>query len=129
MKKDGSYRYNLKFSCDEKKNVRAGELLEKLGNKKSVIVVEALNEYLDRHPDLEQENCEIRIIEESKKNVLPENWKDIVIKMIEERVGVVQEPQFREAEVESEGAQDAGTQEVSNDDVSQMLNNLETFFL
>ncbi len=31
---------------------RAGQLMEVLGNRKSRIVVAALNEYLDNHPDL-----------------------------------------------------------------------------
>lgn len=44
MKKDGLYRYSLQFPDDSEKRIRAGELLEKLGNKKSAVIVAALND-------------------------------------------------------------------------------------
>ena len=44
MKKDGKYRFTLQFSSDTEEQIRAGELLERLGNKKSAIIVEALND-------------------------------------------------------------------------------------
>ena len=50
MKKDGRYRYTLQFGMESEEQIRAGELLEKLGNGKSTIIVAALNEYLDSHP-------------------------------------------------------------------------------
>ena len=55
MKKDGKYRFSLQFSADTEEHIRAGELLEKLGNKKSLIVVDALNDYLNKHPELEKQ--------------------------------------------------------------------------
>lgn len=100
MKKDGSYRYNLKFSCEEKKNVRAGELLERLGHRKSAVVVEALNEYLDRHPALEQGDCEIHDMEKTARTMPPDNWMEIVARMIEEKVGLVREQKYDEPETE-----------------------------
>ena len=39
MKKDGRYRFTLQFAMDSEENVRAGELLERLGNKKSRVVM------------------------------------------------------------------------------------------
>ena len=82
MKKDGSYRFNLKFSCDGEKNIKAGELLERYGNRKSMLVIEALNEYMDNHQELKQNNCEIHIVKEKNNNSLPDNWIDIVKEMI-----------------------------------------------
>ena len=35
MKKDGKYRYSLQFGMSSEEEIRAGELLESLGNKKS----------------------------------------------------------------------------------------------
>ena len=46
MKKDGKYRFTLGFGSDTEEEYRAGEFLESLGNKKSAIIVTALNEYL-----------------------------------------------------------------------------------
>ena len=51
MKKDGKYRFSLQFSADSEEQVRAGELLERLGNRKSAVVVAALNDYLDSNPN------------------------------------------------------------------------------
>ena len=59
MKKDGRYRYTLQFGMESEEQIRAGELLEKLGNGKSTIIVAALNEYLDSHPELQAGHCKI----------------------------------------------------------------------
>lgn len=52
MKRDGRYRFSLQFGAETESQVRAGELLEKLGNKKSAVVVAALDAYLETHPEL-----------------------------------------------------------------------------
>lgn len=52
MKCDGKYRFTLQFPADTERRIRAGELLEQLGNRKSAVVVAALCEYADRHPEL-----------------------------------------------------------------------------
>ena len=52
MKRDGKYRFTLQFPADTERRIRAGELLEQLGNRKSAVVVAALCEYADRHPEL-----------------------------------------------------------------------------
>lgn len=53
MKKNGKYRFSLQFGMDSPEEIRAGELLEKLGNKKSKILITALNEYIVNHPELQ----------------------------------------------------------------------------
>ena len=52
MKKNGKYRFTLQFGMDTEAEIRAGEILEKLGNKKSKILIAALNEYASNHPEL-----------------------------------------------------------------------------
>ena len=52
MKKDGKYRFTLQFGSESDEEYRAGEFLEHLGNKKSAVIVAALNEYLTSHPEL-----------------------------------------------------------------------------
>ena len=61
MKKDGKYRYSLQFGMSSEEEIRAGELLESLGNKKSKVLIAALNEYVTNHPELESERCELRV--------------------------------------------------------------------
>ena len=52
MKQDGMYRYCIQFRAHTESEIRAGELLEKLGRKKSAVIIAALLEYMDNHPEL-----------------------------------------------------------------------------
>lgn len=52
MKQNGMYRYCIQFRAHTESEIRAGEFLEKLGRKKSVVIIAALNEYLDNHPEI-----------------------------------------------------------------------------
>ena len=61
MKKDGKYRFSLQFSSDTPENMQIGELLERLGNKKSRVIISALTEDLQKHPQLSEESCKIEI--------------------------------------------------------------------
>ena len=53
MRKDGKYRFTLQFGADSEDQIRVGELLEKLGNRKSMIIVSALSDYINAHPELQ----------------------------------------------------------------------------
>lgn len=55
MRTGSGYRFSLQFGADTESKIRIGELLEKLGNKKSALIVPALIEYLEKHPELETE--------------------------------------------------------------------------
>ena len=52
MKRDGKYRFSLQFGSETREQVQAGELLERLGNRKSAVVIAALNAYIAAHPSL-----------------------------------------------------------------------------
>ena len=52
MKRDGKYRFSLQFSSETREQMQAGELLERLGNRKSAVVIAALNAYIAAHPEL-----------------------------------------------------------------------------
>ena len=51
---DNKFRVSLQWGNDTAEKIQAGELLERLGNKKSEFVVLAIAEYLENHPDLAQ---------------------------------------------------------------------------
>ena len=51
MKKDGKYRYSLQFDDSSEENRQVGEFLEKLGNKKSTVIILAVTEYIKAHPE------------------------------------------------------------------------------
>ena len=61
MKKDGKYRYTLGFGDSSEKNHMVGEFLEKIGNKKSAIIVEAVAQYLESHPEINMDCRRIQV--------------------------------------------------------------------
>jgi len=118
MKKDGKYRYTLQFGSQSEDEVRAGELLERLGNKKSIVVVAALNDYIASHPDLENPCCRIEVRTESgypRKGI-----EEIVRAIVEERLH-----DLAIGGVLAETAKE--TVDMLEDDVAQMLDNLDLF--
>ena len=52
MKTLNRYRFSLQWGVDSAEKIQAGNILEKLGNKKSEFVVLAVSEYLKTHPDI-----------------------------------------------------------------------------
>ena len=90
MRKDRRYRFTLQFAMDSEENIRAGELLERLGNKKSRVVVAALNALADDHPELESEKAELKLTFQSVSMELLEMK---IRQMIEEKLGGVSVPE------------------------------------
>lgn len=118
MKKDGKYRYSLQFGSQSEDEVRAGELLERLGNKKSIVVVAALNDYIASHPDLENPYCKIEVRTESG---YPRNG-------IEELVRTIVEERLRDLTIGNIPPETAKeTTDMLEADVAQMLDNLDLF--
>lgn len=119
MKKDGKYRYSLQFGSDSAEEVRAGELLERLGNKKSSIVVAALNAYISAHPDLESPHCKIEITMGLRNN--RESIKEMIREIVEEKLKELPAAQPPADSSEKEPA------DLLDADVAQMLDNLDLF--
>lgn len=84
MRRDGKYRFSLQFSDDTIEGRKAGELLENYGNRKSMIIVAALNEYLEAHPELNEENCSIRVSVTPVAS--PDELERMVRRVVEERI-------------------------------------------
>ena len=134
MKKDGLYRYSLQFPDDSEKRIRAGELLEKLGNKKSAVIVAALNEYLDNHPEFETQGLRIRI--EQENGISLDKLERLIRTLIQEQLQHnTTEPPLKVQTVEESGLIPSSEGERSNDDmpealkedIAQMLANLDMF--
>lgn len=122
MKKDGKYRFSLQFSDDTAEGRKAGELLESYGNRKSMIIVAALNEYLVAHPELDQENCSVEV--SVTPLVSPDELERMVRRVVEERISGKQLQNISFDEQEGKGETDLKELET---DVSQMLDNLDFF--
>ena len=52
MRTEKGYKVTLQFPARTAEQRQAGEFLERLGSKKSRVVVRALTEYLQKYPDL-----------------------------------------------------------------------------
>lgn len=133
MKKDGLYRYSLQFPDDSEKRIRAGELLEKLGNKKSAVIVAALNEYLDNHPEFETQGLRIRI--EQENGISRDKMERLIRTLIQEQLQHTTEPPLNVQAVEKSGLIPSSEEERSKEempeslkeDIAQMLANLDMF--
>lgn len=117
MKKDGRYRFSLQFPSETETQKRVGELLERAGNRKSAIVVEAVNAYIGLHPELLSEKDRVTIYVRSEYG--KEQIEQIVRRLIEERLA--ETPFIRGSE---QGSPD---QTGLEDDITQMLDNLDFF--
>lgn len=124
MKKAGKYRYSLQFGTGSEEEMRAGELLERLGNRKSVVIVAALNDYILSHPDLENPNCKIEVKVDSGYS--HEGIEEIVRKIVEKEL---RSRQLREEALPPvvPDERDESMIELLEADVAQMLDNLELF--
>lgn len=116
MKRDGVYRFNLQFPADTQEHIRVGEVLERLGKRKSSLVVAALGEYLDRHP--QWETPEVRVKIEQQSAMSREKLEELVRQLVEEKLASLL--------VASQEA-DPAVEEELDSDISQMLENLELF--
>ena len=114
MKKDGHYRFNLQFPAETEEQIQAGELLERLGNRKSAVVVAALGEYLAAHPALCSPECKVEI--HTAQAVRPNELQAMIERMLNEKIGV---PRFQEAETQSDPN--------ITGDISEMLDNIDIF--
>ena len=118
MKKDGKYRFSLQFSSDSPENMRIGELLERLGNKKSRVIISALTEYLQKHPQLSEESYKIEI------RATGYDWEKVegfIRKLIDEKLSSAHIS--NEIGTESEKIDEESLEE----DVAKMLENINLF--
>lgn len=118
MKKDGKYRFTLQFGSETDEEYRAGEFLERLGNKKSSVIIAALNEYLASHPELQSRYCKIEVKVGSTFN--QEKVEQLIRTIVEEKIAMFQ---FLETATPKK-EQLPG---VLEQDVATMLDNLDLF--
>lgn len=117
MKKGNVYRFSLQFSADTESGIRAGELLERLGNKKSALVVKALNEFIQRNPGILDESLRIKVEEQSS----------LSRKRLEQTIREIVSEQLSRNSSSVTGSHAVDTANLREDDISQMLSNLDLF--
>ena len=106
-----------------------GELLERMGNRKSTLIVGAVREYLVHHPELQEGDCKIEIC--MTPVGMPENLEDLVRKMVEERIARYQQKESTTCQsgenLQAEESQQMELSDSMKEDISQMLDNLDFF--
>lgn len=117
MKVHDRYRFTLQWGFDSEEKIRAGDFLDCLGNRKSEIVVLALTEYLDAHPQVINAGKGLKIV--AKQSFTKEQLKAIVMSIIEEKFS-------QNGVVANSNANDNKTV-VEDSDIDEMLKNLELF--
>lgn len=119
MKRDGIYRFSLQFPADTEEQIAAGELLEKLGNKKSTVIVDALREYIKQHPELSLRTGKIQI--KISSEYVKADIERMIKQLVEEKLSGLSLLQTS-TEVPA-----APTSQVIENDIAQMLENLDFF--
>lgn len=121
LKIDDKYRFSLQFKAETQDQIQAGELLERLGNKKSAVVVAALAEYLVSHPELALENTKVNIQISHNQPVEQEVLERMIQKIVEERFAAFDHVGH---DAVSKDMPDADTLQ---SDISAMIGNLDVF--
>ena len=121
MKKDGKYRFSLQFGTETEEQVQAGELLEKLGNRKSQIIVAALNEYMISHPELQNPHCKVEVKVTSTSEYSRSDIEQMVRALVEEKLALVQASGI----IQKDG--DSAHSSILDEDITAMLDNINTF--
>ena len=119
MKKDGKYRFTLQFGADSEEQIRVGEFLESLGNKKSAVMVDVLNKYLLSRPELQKAHGKIEVKVASGYN--QDRMEQIIRQIVEERIA-----RLKPGGILADIPQDE-ISETMEDDIAQMLDNLDLF--
>ena len=121
LRKGNKYRFSLQWTADTQEGIAAGEFLDRLGNKKSDIVVMAVWAYLQAHPEIGS-TAEIKIKTQaifSESQVQAEIKKLVDAYMDKHMKGVLESPQIE--------PQEQKTPLFNDDDLNDMLDNLNIF--
>ena len=116
MRKDGKYRFTLQFSADNEDQIRVGELLENLGNRKSTVIISALSDYIDTHPELQSgySKIEVKVAPAFDRNQMERLIRSIVEEKLSELHTIADTSM-------------SGTSEALEEDITKMLDNLDMF--
>lgn len=115
MRKNGKYRFTLQFPAETDEQIQAGELLERLGNRKSAVLVAALYEYLQAHPALQNPECKIEL--RATHSYPPEAIAQLVREMVGEQL----------AQAGGTAPRETPSSPQPGPDVTEMLDNLDMF--
>jgi len=84
LKDENTFRFSLQFSRSTEEQIRVGELLERMGNKKSRFIVQVINEYITAHPELTVHGDPVQI-QVSSSGFTREDLRKLIAELLAER--------------------------------------------
>ena len=124
MRRDDKYRFSLSWGRDTAEKIAVGDLLEKLKNRKSDLIVQAVWEYIGNHPEVMAENAKIVITVQSTPT--DEQTLAKIQQMIDASVERLKDSMKFQIQQEKQGEQAAPTV-LNQQDLDDMLDNLTIF--
>ena len=124
MRRDDKYRFSLSWGRDTAEKIAVGDLLEKLKNRKSDLIVQAVWEYIGNHPEVMAENAKIVITVQSTPT--DEQTLAKIQQMIDASVERLKDSMKFQIQQEKQVEQVAPTV-LNQKDLDDMLDNLTIF--
>ena len=124
MRRDDKYRFSLSWGRDTAEKITVGDLLEKLKNRKSDLIVQAVWEYIRNHPEVMAENAKIVITVQSTPT--DEQTLAKIQQMIDASVERLKDSMKFQIQQEKQVEQVAPTV-LNQQDLDDMLDNLTIF--
>ena len=124
MRRDDKYRFSLSWGRDTAEKIAVGDLLEKLKNRKSDLIVQAVWEFIGNHPEVMAENAKIVITVQSTPT--DEQTLAKIQQMIDASVERLKDSMKFQIQQEKQVEQVAPTV-LNQKDLDDMLDNLTIF--
>ena len=124
MRRDDKYRFSLSWGRDTAEKITVGDLLEKLKNRKSDLIVQAVWEYIGNHPEVMAENAKIVITVQSTPT--DEQTLAKIQQMIDASVERLKDSMKFQIQQEKQVEQ-AAPAVLNQQDLDDMLDNLTIF--
>ena len=124
MRRDDKYRFSLSWGRDTAEKIAVGDLLEKLKNRKSDLIVQAVWEYIGNHPEVMAESAKIVITVQSTPT--DEQTLAKIQQMIDASVERLKDSMKFQIQQEKQVEQAAPTV-LNQQDLDDMLDNLTIF--
>ena len=124
MRRDDKYRFSLGWGRDTAEKIAVGDFLEKLKNRKSDLIVQAVWEYIGNHPEVMAENAMIVITVRSTPT--DEQTFAKIQSMIDAALESLKDNMKYQIEQENRSGQEEPTGP-NQQDLDDMLDNLTIF--
>ena len=124
MRRDDKYRFSLSWGRDTAEKIAVGDLLEKLKNRKSDLIVQAVWEFIGNHPEVMAENTKIVIAVQSTQT--DEQTLAQIQRMIDASMERLKDSMKFQIQQEKQVEQVAPTV-LNQKDLDDMLDNLTIF--